>query len=140
MHLSTYSHFRSNVMPMTNRSPDATPGHPMTLDQCCVGHSGCSGEGHTGSQILVLELHPSHPMKTGQCLGLTPGFPLKLCGYVSFQLSDKGQKSVLISVMVEDSGLREGRPFSGNLELQSEQGFVLTSGRPYCQNPRFLSQ
>lgn len=50
MHLSSYSHFGSNAMPMTNRSPDAMPGHLMTLvsvSQCCVGYTGCSGKGHT---------------------------------------------------------------------------------------------
>lgn len=70
MHLSTNSHFRSSVTtPATNRSPDAVPGHLVTvvnLGQCSVGHTGCSGEGHTGSQILVLGLHPSPPYEDRQ--------------------------------------------------------------------------
>lgn len=68
--MSTYSHFRShfrsNVMPMTNRSPDATPGHFMTLGQYCVGRTGCSGKEHTRNQILVLGLHPSPPNEDRQ--------------------------------------------------------------------------
>lgn len=79
MHLSTYSHFRSNAMPMTNRSADTVPGHLVTLvtapehlmtlvsvGQCCVGHTGCLEKGHTRSQILTLRLHPSPPNEDRQ--------------------------------------------------------------------------
>lgn len=66
---------------------------------------------------------------------MTPGFPLKLCGSISFKPSDKEGKSVLVSIKAKDSGLRGGQPFSQNLRPLSEQGFMLTSGRPPIGTP-----